>query len=128
MTSLQFQNNLVVVGTISRDIGLRASVKAPLFITHKIDSDVDESRDFLMQDLLFSESVDYFGDVKGVGRTPYDQPRENLMNDKWFTDGLRMVAILTHFPTPILKAKFLNWEESTNLYNPFNKALVPPEE
>ena len=119
MTNLRYEEKPVWVGTISRDIGLRPTMHAAFFITHKIDSDIDEARDYVLQDMMYSESIGLFGFVKGVGAAPYDDPHYNLTGDTWYTDGMRAVVIVAKYPTPILKTKNLNWEATTNQYNLF---------
>ena len=63
--------------------------------THKIDPDVDETREFLLEDLVYAQSVSAVGYVGGVGAAPFDQPRGNLTGDPYFTDGLRIVIFLS---------------------------------
>jgi len=110
MTPLRYMGKAVWIGTISRDIGLRATLHAPMFLTHKIDSDVDEARDFVLQDLLLSDAVGSYGYVKGVGEYTYEAPRKNFSGDTWYSDGLRAVVMFTDFPTSILDASHLGWE------------------
>ncbi len=109
MTPLRYQGKHVWIGTISRDIGLR-STWTPPFVTHKIDSQIDEAREFVLQDLLASEAVGSFGHVKGVGKSDHEHTMKNLIGDEWYTDGLRVVIILTEYPTSLLEAKPLGWE------------------
>ncbi|HKX12972.1 MAG TPA: LssY C-terminal domain-containing protein [bacterium] len=115
MTPLRFGGKTVWIGTISRDIGLRFTAKAFMFVTHKIDSDIDEARDFLIQDLVISDSVDKVGLVKGVGEFSIEEPHKNLMGDSWYTDGFRGVIFIGDQPTPLLKTRALQWEQPRNL-------------
>jgi hypothetical protein len=66
LTPLTDQGKDVWIGQISRDIGVRLSSKT--FVTHKIDPQVDEACDYLVQDLLLSGSPSGFGYVGGVGQ------------------------------------------------------------
>jgi hypothetical protein len=79
----------VWIGQISRDIGVHFTWRT--ITTHKIDPDVDETREFLLEDLAYSQSLEKFGYVGGVGPAPYDKPRGNLTGDPYFTDGQRLV-------------------------------------
>ncbi len=67
MTSLRFQGHPVWIGQISRDIGVRFTLKASPPVTHKIDPDIDEARHALVEDLLFSQMLTDVGFVKGGG-------------------------------------------------------------
>ena len=82
----------VWIGQISRDIGVRLSSKT--ITTHKIDPDVDETRDYLLQDLLLSGSLEGVGYVAGVGAATLEDPRYNYTLDPYFTDGRRLVLFL----------------------------------
>jgi hypothetical protein len=104
----------VWVGQISRDIGVRFTLRSPFLTTHKIDSEVDEARDYLVQDLLASQSLEWLGYVKGVGPASAEAPRENLTGDAYFTDGLRAVAVLSSDRVPANEVRYLNWEPLPN--------------
>jgi hypothetical protein len=92
LTPLTYEGKEVWIGQISRDIGVRLSSKT--ITTHKIDSDVDETRDYLLQDLLLSGSLDGVGYVEGVGAATPEDPRYNYTLDPYFTDGRRLVLFL----------------------------------
>lgn len=93
---------------ISRDIGIRWSAKT--LITHKIDPDVDEAREYLVLDLLASQGVSAVGFIKGVGAASMDKPHHNYANDPYFTDGYRAVLFFTMKSTPLGDVKLLDWE------------------
>ena len=92
LTPLIYEGRDVWIGQISRDIGVRFSTKT--FTTHKIDGDVDETREFLVQDLLLSGSLTGIGYVRGVGAATLENPRFNFTLDPYFTDGLRAVLFV----------------------------------
>ncbi|MEH6586971.1 MAG: LssY C-terminal domain-containing protein [Halioglobus sp.] len=96
MTALRFEGEPVWIGQISRDIGVRFTRKT--ITTHKIDPDVDETREFLLEDLAFSQAVKAFGYLGGVGSADYDEPRGNLTGDPYFTDGRRLLLWLSGEP------------------------------
>lgn len=99
LTPFTFNGKFVWLGQISRDIGVYFTLKSPNLTTHKIDPDVDETREYLLHDLLLAHAVRRFGYVKGVGATPVDAPRHKLTGDPYVTDGLRVVIELTTSPT-----------------------------
>ena len=78
--------------------------------THKIDPDVDESREFLVEDLAYSNGLAKTAHVKGVGSATIEEPRHNLTGDPYFTDGNRRVMWLSSKPVSIADIEFLNWE------------------
>jgi len=103
------ERRAVLVGQFSRDIGLRFTFKAPGWVTHKIDPEVDEARDYLTQEMLTSGSVSEVAWVGGVGKASRDQPRRNLTGDPYFTDGLRVVLFLSSESVPPSKVRFYDW-------------------
>ncbi len=93
LTPLRFEGKPVWIGQISRDIGVHLTWRT--ITTHKIDPNVDETREFLLEDMAYSQGLAKFGYVGGVGSAPYDQPRGNLTGDPYFTDGRRVVMWVT---------------------------------
>jgi len=108
LSRMRFEGKPVWVGQISRDIGVRFTTKT--IVTHKIDPDVDETRDFLIQDLWYSQGLVKFAFVKGVGAAPISEPRGNLTGDPYFTDGLRAVLWVSSDPTDFEDVEFIEWE------------------
>ena len=108
-----FEGKSVWVGQISRDIGIRLTINAPLFVTHAIEPDLDEARSYLIQDLLASDYLHAFGWLKGVGRATQDHPRVNLTGDPYFTDGLRAVMVISSKSASEDEVELLDWDSPT---------------
>jgi LssY C-terminus len=109
LTPIQFRGQLVWIGQISRDIGVRFLWAFPP-TTHKIDPDTDEARNGLAQDLAYSQALGKFGFVKGAGAAPRSDPKRNLTGDPYFTDGLRIVMFFQGRPTTLGDIEMLDWE------------------
>lgn len=107
MTHYTFQGVPVWIGQISRDIGVRFTKKT--ITTHKIDPQVDETREYLLENLAYAQSLKAVGYARGVGEVPQDSPRGNLTGDPWFTDGLRLVLWLSSEPTTFDQIESLDW-------------------
>lgn len=110
LTSMEYQGKPVWLGQISRDIGVRWTLKTWNLTTHKIDPDVDEARLGLIQDLLYSQSLLKFGFVKGIEAAPPDRPHRNLTGDPYFTDGLRAVLLFERRPVALREVEVFEWE------------------
>lgn len=108
LAPVKFKDKLVWVGQISRDIGVRFTTKT--IVTHKIDPDVDETRGYLIQDLWYSQGLEQFALIGGVGIAPIQTPRHNLTGDPYFTDGLRAVLWVSSDPVPFEMVRFVEWE------------------
>jgi len=107
MSSYRYEGKPVWMGQISRDIGVRFTKKT--ITTHKIDPDVDETREFLLENLVYSQALQKYAYVEGVGEAPIDQPRGNLTGDPYFTDGYRLVLWVTSRPVDIADLEFEYW-------------------
>jgi hypothetical protein len=108
LSPMRFEGKPVWIGQISRDIGVRFTTKT--ILTHKIDPDVDETRDFLIQDLWYSQGLARVAYVKGVGPVPISEPRGNLTGDPYFTDGLRAVLWVSSDPVAMEAVEIVEWE------------------
>jgi len=106
---MRYQGMPVYVGQISRDIGIKLTTKSPTLTTHEIDPDVDEARDYLIQDLLESQKVAKLGFVDGVGEAGPDNPRYNLTDSPYWTDGLRAVFVFSADSTALDDLEFFDW-------------------
>lgn len=104
----------VWVGQVSRDIGVKITAKSPTLTTHVIDPVVDEAREYLMHSLLHHDAIERFAFVQGVGRATEEEPRKNLTDDTYFTDGMRMVLWLSRVPVEPHRAIDLGWNESAD--------------
>jgi hypothetical protein len=105
-TPLRFEGKEVWVGQVSRDIGVRFTWRTWNLTTHRIDPDVDEARDYVMEDLFEAGRITAGGYIPGVGPCTKASPRHNLTGDPYFSDGHRAVVMVSderRIP------KFLNW-------------------
>ncbi len=106
LTPLRLQGKSVWVGQVSRDIGVRFTMRTWNLTTHRIDPDVDESRDYVIEDLLQAGRVDATAYVDGAGPCDSTAPRRNLTGDPYFTDGKRAVILLS---TTRTAPRFVAW-------------------
>ena len=109
---VQCDGQPVWLGQISRDIGVRFTFKSPTLTTHKIDPDVDEARDYLLQDMIFSQRLAEFGYVRAMPPHPIESPGHNLTGDPFMTDGLRLVMFFHSPMTPMHAVRNLHWQEA----------------
>ena len=100
----------VWVGQISRDIGSKLTTQSWSFTTHRISPEVDQDRYYLLQDMLLTGEVHRFGFASGVGISSRANPRTNLGNDPYVTDGLRVVVFLGAQRSPMNQVEFVDWE------------------
>lgn len=106
LTPLTHRGEPVWIGQVSRDIGVRFTTKVWNLTTHRIDPDVDESRDYVFEDLLDARHVDAAGYVDASPPCDRTAPRRNLTGDPYFTDGKRAVIQLSAARTT---PRFVAW-------------------
>jgi hypothetical protein len=95
ITELRYEGKPVWLGQVSRDIGVRFTLRTWNLTTHRIDPDVDEARDYVLEDLIEAQRVERLGYVPGVRECDRAQPRHNLTGDPYYTDGKRAIAIVS---------------------------------
>lgn len=105
-TQLTLETQPVWIGQVSRDIGVRFTPKTWNLTTHRIDPDVDEARDYVIDFLVGARRVSRFGYTVGVEPAPQTAPRHNLTGDPYFTDGNRAILMLSRQSG---KAAYLDW-------------------
>ncbi|MEH6544774.1 MAG: LssY C-terminal domain-containing protein [Porticoccaceae bacterium] len=109
MSPVTYQGVPVWMGQISRDIGVRFTTKT--ITTHKIDPDVDETREFLLENLAYSQAIKKFAYAEGAIAAPIGKPRGNFTGDPYVTDGFRLVMWLTSTPVDILDIEYVPWNQ-----------------
>jgi len=108
MTPYRYEGKAVWIGQISRDIGVRFTRKT--ITTHKVDPDVDETREFLVENLAYHQALAKFGYVTGAIAAPLGEARHNLTGDPYITDGLRVVLWVAAEPVALDDIDVANWE------------------
>jgi len=99
-TPIRIHGQCVWIGQISRDIGVRFTWRTWNLTTHRIDSDIDEARDYVVEDLMQIGRLEMVAYVDGVGPCDQAAPRRNLTGDPYYTDGKRAVVLLSESQTP----------------------------
>jgi len=107
---MTYRGQSVWIGQISRDIGVRFTAKT--ITTHKIDPDVDETREYLVENLAYSQVLSKLAHVKGVGSASIDNPRRNLTGDPYFTDGRRAVMWIGSGLTNLKDIEYVDWSDA----------------
>jgi hypothetical protein len=94
-----------------------------------IDPDVDESRRYLVEDLLYSQALNRIVFVKGARASSKAEPGLNLMGDPYWTDGLRAVMFFGPRPYSLSQLEILDWERVPSIsHTPQQVSVVEQEE
>jgi len=95
----------VWVGQISRIIRPVAIEK------FSIEPDVDEARDYLLQDLWYAQGLLRYGYIRLSEMAPLSDPRKSLHGDDYFTDGMCLVVWVSNEPISLDQVQFVPWEK-----------------
>jgi hypothetical protein len=115
-TQYTYRGQEVYLGQISRDIGVKFNKRT--VTTHAIDPNVDETRDGLVADLAYSQSLRSVGYVRGSQLSTRQDTHFNLTPDPYYSDGLRAVMFFDERPTALDEIEILDWEP-TGALEPF---------
>lgn len=74
-----------------------------------LHADVDEARNLLVQDLLYSGGLTKLGFVEGAGTIGVSQPSGSFGATPYHTDGLRAVMFFTTRPRALSDVQILDW-------------------
>lgn len=90
-TPMRYEGKPVWMGAISRDIGVKFTLKTWYMTTHRIDPNLDDSRDYLLEDMIEIGKVSRYGFSENTALETPGHKNKNLTNDPYFTDGKRLV-------------------------------------
>jgi hypothetical protein len=71
---------------------------------------VDEVRNLLIQDFMYSGGLEQLAFASGVGAVPAAQPRALAGGGSYYTDGRRAVLFLATRPLAFSDVELLDWE------------------
>jgi hypothetical protein len=116
LAPLRYQGKPVWVGQVSTGLGGRFA--APGAGTRPIEPDVDEARNDVVQDLLYSQALAKVGFVKGAGSVSAAAPRQVPDGSHYHTDGLRAVLLFGRDAVSLAEIDFFDWERLVDHYRP----------
>jgi len=98
------------LGMVRHAIGRRFEIEETLFGT-ALDPDVDDGRNYLLQNLWYSNSLEAFAYSDTVPPVPMSQPQSDFGGNPFFTDGLRIVMWISGEPILLTDVHNLLWLE-----------------
>ena len=104
---LRYRGQEVLVGQVGRPVGGRFAASEG--IAPRLHPKVDEARDLLIQDLLYSEGLGSLAFATGVGQVSPEQPRGSTGAVHYYTDGLRAVLFFVTRPLDLSDVEILDW-------------------
>jgi hypothetical protein len=109
LTTICYQGKPVWVAQASTPLGGRFRTETrekPL----AIEPEVDDARNDIVQDMVYSQSVMRIGYVDGAGRVVSSEPRTTPGGAIYQTDGLRAVLVFGQESVSLSEIEFFEWQ------------------
>jgi LssY C-terminus len=107
LAPIRFDDQSVYVAQVGRPVGGRFARRGAG--DDELYEDVDETRNFFVQDMMYSGGLEKLGFVNGVGPVSQAHPRATLNGAHYFTDGLRAVMFFATRPLSFSTVEMLDW-------------------
>jgi hypothetical protein len=108
LAPIRFEGRAIYLVQVGRPMGGRFAPRdaSSSSILHE---DVDEARNLLIQDMMYSGGLDKLGFATGVGPASPTAPRTTVDGARYHTDGLRAVMFLATRPLSLADVELLDW-------------------
>jgi hypothetical protein len=107
LAPIRFQGQMVYIAQVGRPVGGRFTPRDGTHVT--LHGNIDEARNLLIQDLMYSSGLEKLGFVNGVGAASPNHPRTTLDGATYYTDGLRAVVFFATRPHSLSEVDMLDW-------------------
>jgi hypothetical protein len=81
------------------------------FFGVRLDPDADEGRNFLFQDLWYSQALESYAFTRSGDPVDSDEPRSDFSGQPWFSDGFSTVLWVSPEPVSLTKTRNRGWQE-----------------
>jgi hypothetical protein len=116
LAPIRFDGRHVFLVQVGRPVGGRFMRRGPASTV--LHEDVDEARNLLVQDMMYSGGLDKLGYATGVGAASPTQPRATFSGSRYYTDGLRAILFLATRPLSLSDVEFLDWAPYLDVHGP----------
>ena len=110
MAPMQLDGPPVWMAQITQFIGQRTKLEQSI-LGSRIDPNIDEGRNYIMQNLWYSQSLSAIAWLKGNDVVAIANPRTDFNNSEYFTDGYRIVVWPSGEPVSLLDTSNLRWDD-----------------
>lgn len=123
LAPIRFEGRHVFVVQVGRPVGGR--FLPPGAGSNVLHQDVDEARNLLVQDMMYSGGLDKLGFATGVGPASPAQPRATFSGARYHTDGLRAILFLGTRPLSLSDVELLEWAPYLDRHRAAEPACCP---
>lgn len=105
---MNYREQPVLVAQAGRPVGGRFAAESA--DDSRLNPDVDEVRNLVIQDFMYSGGLEQLAFASGVGAVPAARPRAMTDGGSYYTDGRRAVLFLVTRPLAFSDVELLDWE------------------
>ncbi len=116
LTTIRYRGKPVWIAQASSPLGGRFAEQTGGETESLMDPEVDEARNDLVQDMIYSQSLAKIGWVKGMDSVKVPEAGTTSSGAPYFTDGLRAVLLFQSRSVSISEIEFFGWERLTDHY------------
>lgn len=110
MAPMRVDGKPVWMAQITHFIGQRTQLEQAIFGA-RIDPDIDDGRNYFMQNLWYSQSLEQIAWLAGNNVVSIENTRMDFNDSEYFTDGYRVVAWLSGVPVSLLETTNAGWDD-----------------
>lgn len=104
LAPMRIEGEAVWLAQLIHFIGQRTQLEQAIFGV-RVDPDVDDGRDYLMQNVWYSQGLEKVGWLAGSGAVSIESARFDFNSLEYFTDGYRAVLWLSGTPVSLLETR-----------------------
>jgi hypothetical protein len=109
LAPLRTDGKAVWIAQIKHAIGRRYQIEE-IFFGSAQDPDVDDGRNFLLQNLWYSQTLEAVAYSRTGIVVPMEDPVIDFNDNPFFTDGIRVVMWLSADPVALQDTRNMNWD------------------
>ncbi|MBT8058011.1 MAG: LssY C-terminal domain-containing protein, partial [Gammaproteobacteria bacterium] len=98
------------VAKLKHPVGRRYEI-GELFLTVRLDPDVSEGRNYLLQDFWYAQSLAAYAWSTTGKVVTEDQPERDFRKNEWFADGARLVMWISGPPLDLTEVEAIEWDQ-----------------
>ena len=107
LAPFRYKSQLVFLAQAGRPVGGRFNASEGKNLV--LHPNVDEVRNILVQDILYSGGLGKLAFITGVGVVAPERPRNSLAGTSYYTDGLRAIMFFVTRPRALSDVEILDW-------------------
>ena len=108
-TPMRVNGEIVWMGRVAHFIGQRTQLEQVLFGA-RIDPDVDEGRDYFLQNMWYSQSLEQMAWLKVGDHTSFGESKTDFNGLEYFSDGHISISWLSGVPISLVETNVLDWD------------------